>query len=357
MPIGSPACLVRLLVVAALVLGSVGPCGAQSAPTLTPSKSLPREAQAGDPRGERAPEPARPVETAQTAPAHLPAQPRSAAARDDQGRVGIPPLRGRVVDDAGLLGASAKADFEARMAALQARRGSQIVLLTLPSTAPESIEQYAIRVFDAWRPGRAGVDDGIVLIVAVQDRSARIEVGRGLEGAVPDAIARRLIDDYLVPHFRVGNYAEGIDAVLTGLTRLIDGEALPAPSEGTTARQGMFGGLPLAVMLAFVFTTLLAPFVGRLRPVLVAAANGIAAVLMASASAVPLWAVVGLVVALLAGGMRGSGRGRTARSGGWGSFGGMPSIGSGGFGGGRGGGGGFSGGGGMSAGGGASGRW
>src|SRR5690606_6992596 len=121
--------------------------------------------------------------------------------------------------------------------ALHQRKGSQLQILMIASTQPETIEQYTQRVFDQWRLGRKGVDDGVLVVVAKSDRSVRIQPGYGLEGAIPDAVAKRIIADYLIPSFRAGDFGGGISAASAMLVKLIDGEALPAPtrSDGTAA--------------------------------------------------------------------------------------------------------------------------
>ncbi len=329
-----------------------------SAQVLAPSKSLPN-APATSP-GKPGPPPREPVAAPSRAEPVASDPVRREPSRDAGGLVGIPPLSDRVVDIANMLGASERADFIARFAALEQRKGSQLVLLTVPTTEPETIEQFAIRVFDEWRLGRANIDDGVLLLIARDDRRARIEVGRGLEGMIPDAVANRLIDAYLVPRFKADDYRGGIDDTTTALVRLIDGEPLPKPAESRESRATGFAGVMPAVIVAFILSTLLAALRGIWRPLLVGAGNGGLGLLLAGSGAVLTWGIVGAVVAMLLGIFgSGGGGGRAARSSGWGSYGGFPSIGGGGgFGAGGGfGGGGFSGGGGMSAGGGASGSW
>ncbi|KAF1701891.1 hypothetical protein CSC70_14140 [Pseudoxanthomonas kalamensis DSM 18571] len=99
----------------------------------------------------------------------------------------------------------------------------------VPTTRPDTIEQYAVRVFEQWKLGRKGVDDGVLLLVAKDDRAVRIETGYGLEGAIPDAVANRVIQEYLVPEFREGDFGGGIEAATAVLVKVIDGEPLPAP--------------------------------------------------------------------------------------------------------------------------------
>ena len=115
------------------------------------------------------------------------------------------------------------------MAAFEAKKGSQIAVLIVPTTQPEDIAQFGIRVAEAWKIGRKNVDDGVILIVAKEDRKLRLEVGYGLEGAIPDAIAKRVIAETITPFFKKGDYAGGIDAGVTQLMQLIEGETLPEP--------------------------------------------------------------------------------------------------------------------------------
>ena len=141
----------------------------------------------------------------------------------------IPALDTPVVDTTGTLDAAARARLEAQALDLQSRKGSQLQVLVVPTTHPEDIAQYAVRVFDQWRLGREGVDDGVLLLVAKDDRRVRIEVGYGLEGAIPDATASRVVQEYLVPRFREGDYAGGIEQATGALVGLVDGEPLPPP--------------------------------------------------------------------------------------------------------------------------------
>jgi uncharacterized protein len=150
----------------------------------------------------------------------------AASARAEQP---IPPLAGRVTDQTGMLGAPARDALEAKLEAFEKRKGAQLAVLIVATTQPETIEQYAIRVASAWQLGRAGIDDGALLLVAKDDRALRIEVGYGLEGALTDALSNRIIDQWIVPRFRAGNFAGGIEAGVDALLRAIDGEPLPAP--------------------------------------------------------------------------------------------------------------------------------
>ena len=143
----------------------------------------------------------------------------------------VPQFSERVSDLAGILDAQQKQTLESELTGLEKRKGSQLAVLLVLSTEPEDIAQYATRVFDQWKLGRKGVDDGVLLIVAKDDRRMRIEVGRGLEGAIPDAATARILRDYVKPKFRDGDFYGGIHDATGALTKLIDGEALPAEDE------------------------------------------------------------------------------------------------------------------------------
>ena len=143
--------------------------------------------------------------------------------------VPVPALKARVTDLAGVLTSAQRTALEERLAAFEAKKGSQIAVLIVPTTQPETIEQYGIRAVDAWKLGRKGVDDGALLLVAMKDRAVRIEVGYGLEGVLPDAIAKRIIDEEIVPRFRAGDYYGGIEAGVGRMIRVIEGEPLPPP--------------------------------------------------------------------------------------------------------------------------------
>ena len=160
---------------------------------------------------------------------------------DAAGLVAIPALSARVTDLTDTLGAVQKADLEQKLAAFEARKGSQVVVLILPTTQPETIEQFGIRLFDAWKIGRKGVDDGVMLIVAKDDRRLRIEVGYGLEGALNDATAKRIISETITPQFKAGDFSGGVEAGVDAILKLIDGEQLPEPT-AESARLANGGG-------------------------------------------------------------------------------------------------------------------
>lgn len=143
--------------------------------------------------------------------------------------VAVPALTGRVVDQTGTLSSSEQADLSRALADFEKRKGSQIAVLIVPTTQPESIEQFSIRVAEAWKIGRSKVDDGAILLVAKNDRKLRIEVGYGLEGALTDATTKRIIDEIIAPRFKSGDFAGGITAGAERMMKVIDGEPLPAP--------------------------------------------------------------------------------------------------------------------------------
>ncbi len=265
--------------------------------------------------------------------------------------VAVPPVA-RVSDLTGTLSAEQQSALDRKLAAFEARKGSQIAVLIVPSTAPDDIAGYSIRVVDQWKLGRKSVDDGLIVIIAKDDRRMRIEVGRGLEGAVTDLAANRVLDEYLRPSFRAGDFYGGIDRAVDRLIALVDGEALPPVPAHATRRgaPGFQGALPVLLLLGLVAGPVLRRLLGR--PVGALATGGIAGglifALLGVASFAVLAAIAGFVLTLL-GGLGGGGW--TNGRGGFGGFGG------GGFGGGGFGGGGFSGGGGGFSGGGASGSW
>ena len=142
----------------------------------------------------------------------------------------MPPLSGRVVDQTGTLSSGDIASLTQTLKDFETRKGSQIAVLIVPTTAPETIEQYSIRVAEAWKIGRKKIDDGAMLVVAKNDRKLRIEVGYGLEGALTDVTVKRIIDEVITPKFRSGDFAGGISAGVDRIIGVIDGEPLPAPA-------------------------------------------------------------------------------------------------------------------------------
>lgn len=271
--------------------------------------------------------------------------------------VAVPPLTARVTDLTGTLSGGAVARIEAKLADLEARKGSQIAVLIVPSTAPEDIEQFGIRLEDQWKLGRKGVDDGAYLIVAKNDRHVRIEVGYGLEGALSDAIANRIVDETITPHFKQGDFDGGVEAGVDQMISVVNGEPLPEPDQKWERRGGWTHLLPMLLVGALAASVVLRQIFGRLFGS--AATGGLIgglAWLLSHALTIGLGAgVIGFLFALLAGSQTRAWSGGNRWGGGLGGFGG--GLGGGFGGGGFGGGGGFSGGGGGGGGGGASGSW
>ncbi len=176
-------------------------------------------------------------------------------------QVAVPPLTGWVVDQTGTLNAGQTAALEQTLQAFETRKGSQVAVLIVPTAAPETIEQYALRVAEIWKLGRKKVDDGAVLVIAMTDRALRIEVGYGLEGALTDATSKRIISEVMTPRFRKGDFYGGITAGVDEIIRIIDGEPLPAPAGGVAGIQQY---VPVIFILAFVVGGVLRAALGRL---------------------------------------------------------------------------------------------
>jgi uncharacterized protein len=269
----------------------------------------------------------------------------------------VPPLTSRVTDLTGTLSGAAVARIEAKLADLEAKKGSQLAVLIVPTTQPEEIEQYGIRVAEAWKLGRKGVDDGAILLVAKNDRRVRIEVGQGLEGALPDAIANRIITETITPHFKQADYDGGVEAGVNQIISVVNGEPLPAPDRKWERHGGLGGLLPVLLIVVVVAGGVLRNMFGRLFGSIATGslAGGIVWLL---SHVIPIGVGAGVVAflfALLTGGSRRGWSPGGGGGGGWGGLGG--GWGGGGLGGGGGGGGVFSGGGGGFSGGGASGSW
>src|SRR5258708_2486927 len=222
----------------------------------------------------------------------------------------IPPLAGRVVDLNGTLTAEQKRELGASLEAFEKRKGSQIAIIITGTTFPEPIESFAMRVAEAWKIGRKGVDDGIVVVIAKSDRAMRIEVGYGLEGAVPDAIAKRLIEEEFVPKFREGDFYGGLRAGVDRLLRVVDGAPLPAP-KGEAGR-GSEPGLIEAYLIFFMAIVIAVGGVwrtlcGRLpAATIVGAGTGLLAwLIIAPVVVAVLVGTVGFIFTLASGGYRG----------------------------------------------------
>ena len=270
----------------------------------------------------------------------------AAPGADSSGLVAIPSLTARVTDLTATLSGDQKAVLEQQLADLEARKGAQLVVLILPTTQPEAIEQFSIRLFDAWKVGRKGVDDGVMLIVAKDDRRLRIEVGYGLEGALNDAIAKRIISETITPFFKNGDFPGGINAGVTAIVKIIDGEQLPELSgvAGSGAKMNitdMPEGLLIGVLVAVVLGgTVLRHLLGNLVGcgLVGCLTGGLGWLFVGGMSGIIGGALLGIFLAIfgldivLSGIFSGGGRGGS-------------------------GGGGFSGGGGSGGGGGASGSW
>ena len=164
----------------------------------------------------------------------------------------VPALKARVTDLTQTLSAAEQAQLEQKLAAFEAKKGGQIALLIVPTTQPEDIAQYSLRVVEKWKIGREKVDDGLLVLIAKNDRKMRIEVGYGLEGAVPDLYAKRIISEIISPKFKQGDFFGGLNAGLDSLIGLVDGEALPAPSNAQAGGMGMMDMLPILMFGALV---------------------------------------------------------------------------------------------------------
>jgi len=209
--------------------------------------------------------------------------------------VAIPPLASRVTDLTDTLNPQQRDALEQKLAAFESAKGSQIAVLIVPTTQPEAIEQYSIRVVEQWKLGRKGVDDGALLLVAKDDRKMRLEVGRGLEGAVPDAVAKRITADIIAPYFKKGDFAGGIGAGVERLIKVVEGEPLPEPAgKSQPSRREWEDSDSIAIGLVAV-TAIVAMVVGgplRARLGLFGCAAGSA--VLAGAAGGTFWAITGV---------------------------------------------------------------
>lgn len=279
--------------------------------------------------------------------------------------VAVPALSARVIDQTKTLTPEQLRTLEQKLREIEARKGSQVVILMVPTTKPEEIEQFAIRVADKWKIGRKKVDDGVILLIAKNDRAVRIEVGYGLEGALTDALSKRIIEGAIIPRFKQQDFYGGISTAVDQIGRVIDGESLPNPAPNrqlVADQEGALSSLSLLFVIALVLGSFLRKIFGR---TLGASATGVAVAIIGwfiagALLTALLGGVIAFIVTLLSGGLGGLTSGYYGRGGNAHSNAGR-SAGRGGFGGGSGGGGfgggGFSGGGGGFGGGGASGRW
>ncbi len=246
--------------------------------------------------------------------------------------VAVPPLQARLTDLTGTFTAQQSSELEALLRDFEARKGSQIAILMVPTTLPETIEQYAIRVAEQWKLGRKGVDDGALLLVAKQDRALRIEVGYGLEGAIPDAVAKRIISETIIPYFKQNDFHGGIRAGVSAMIKIIEGEKLP-PAAKKTAQGSDSGDWFYILFFVIAIASFMRALFGLFGSLLAGSVAGVLGwLIFGSMIAGVIAAVLTIVFSF-------------GRPGGF-----IPGIGGGG-------GGGFSGGGGGFGGGGASGRW
>lgn len=264
-------------------------------------------------------------------------------------QVAVPALVGHITDQTGTLTPEQKSTLEKTLSAFEARKGTQLAILMVPTTAPEAIEQYALRVADQWKLGRKKVDDGVIVVVAKEDRTVRIEVGYGLEGALSDIVSKRIISETIVPRFKQGDFYAGLQSGSDQIMGVIDGEPLPAVQGNTRiADQGLQQFVPLLFIVALALGSVLRKGFGKVAGSLITGivVTGLAWFVIGTLLYAVLAGVASMVVTLMGagtvlrgvGGLYGGGRGGSGGSGGFG-------------------GGGFRGGGGGFGGGGASGRW
>jgi uncharacterized protein len=239
--------------------------------------------------------------------------------------VDIPPLKARVTDLTATLSDEQRNALEGKLAAFEEKKGSQLAVLLVPSTQPETIEQYSIRVVEQWKLGRKGVDDGVLLLIAKNDRKLRIEVGRGLEGALPDATAKRIIDEYLVPPFKQGDFNGGVNAAVDRIIKVIDGEPLPPPQQwraptGTNFAESIEDYMGWGVVLLIFFGGLLRTFFGAfLGALIVGIVGGVIAATLGAGLAISIFVgIVAFVLTLIgAGSAGGGGSGSSSGGGSW----------------------------------------
>jgi uncharacterized protein len=273
----------------------------------------------------------------------------------------VPELSAHVVDQTGTLDAIQIKGLEDKLMAFEQAKGTQIAMLMVATTQPEDIASYANRVGNAWKIGRKGIGDGVLLVVAKDDRKIRIEVSKTLEGAIPDLAAKQIIDDAITPRFRQSDFAGGLQAAADQIIARVTGEALPAPEQPSQRGGGAgFNWMDLAIFLFIAVPVMARVLRGVLGRKLGAFATGagvgtVALFITSSIVVAAIAALVALLLSMVSGALPAMG---SRRHGGWG---GGPWIGTGGWGGGGGGGGGGgwggSGGGGDFGGGGASGDW
>ena len=262
--------------------------------------------------------------------------------------VKIPELKTRVTDLTQTLSQPQQAALEAKLAAFEQKKGSQIALLIVPTTQPEDIAQYSIRVTDAWKLGREKVDDGLLILIATEDRKMRIEVGYGLEGPIPDLTAKRVINEVISPKFKQGDFYGGLDSGVDRLIGLVDGEPLPEPASPAFRGMGIQNMLPLLLFGGLISGLFLRNMFGNFPGSALngGVVGGAVWLLGAALGGAAIFAFAAFIFTMMMGGGRGIS-----------GYGGIP-MGGGGWGGGSGGGSSWGGGGGGGfGGGGASGDW
>lgn len=250
----------------------------------------------------------------------------------------VPALKAPLTDQVGLLKPDEAEALNQKLLAFSQEKGSQIAVLIVATTAPEDIFSYAFRVADAWKLGRKGVDDGVLMTIAINDRTSNLQIGYGLEGTIPDARAKQVLDDIMAPHFRQGDFAAGINVGVDALITLIKGEALPLPSKTATNEKDLSGLMVLAAVIGLVAGMVLRAALGKTAGALGGGAVALVVALLLGTGLALAIAAAFFALLMASGKVGGAG-----------------GMGGGGFGGGSGGG--YRGGGGGFGGGGASGRW
>lgn len=250
------------------------------------------------------------------------------------GLVAVPNIKNRVTDLTQTLTPDQQSQLEAKLSQFEQQKGSQIAILMVPTTQPEDIAQYAIRVADEWKLGRSKEDDGLLIVVAKNDRKMRIEVGYGLEGPIPDLIAKRIVSEVMAPKFRQGDYYGGLNDATDTIIGLIAGEQLPAPAQTQNKGGGISGMLPLLLIGGLVLGGILRGMFGSFfgGALTGGAIGALAWVLGGGLLLAIIFGIVAFFVTLMGafglgqlgglGGMGGMGGGRDIFSGGGGGFGG-----------------------------------
>ncbi|MGZ8272655.1 MAG: TPM domain-containing protein [Burkholderiaceae bacterium] len=301
MPYLARSCAAALAIAASLLAGSVA---AQQAPAELPKGLFPPGLPGQAPSTTSAPAPV----PAPRAPDTPVATPEAVMPTLPDGRLAVPPLA-RVTDTAGVLNAAARDQLEGKLAAFEQAKGSQIAVVVVPSTQPEPISDFTNRVGDAWKIGRKGVGDGVLMVVAVKDRRVWISVARALEGAIPDVVATRITREFMGPQFARGDFAAGIDAGVSAVMKQIEGEALPTPSgvprNKVDAGEDLLGALVPLVIFGTLVGALLRRIFGVPGSMLSGAGTGAIAGFMLSSLVVG--AIAGIAVMVLSG--FGGGRG------------------------------------------------